>query len=498
MSVEVADMRFKFKPDGPFRLKWFYHPLNDLESVWWLAAWSILNRDIYFVRCSPAMDVSTASTGAGMVTRAACRRTLADMLQQPRLSPSGQTLDVDNDQLVPSGATQETRVDRVRRIKAQYYFASTLFIPNCNIHTRFIIMHDSEILTGLFEDAKPLHPIISVLGGTLLDTRTLLVQSYRDIEMDVTQLRTRAIDVAGGLCDQFRAIFDGAEGCIGRLDAEVHVRRLSDEHWKIMDAEKMAIDEQKAALAVVEAQFGVWKPRKKLNARPETDLDTGLHQSRTIAPANPASEPLLEGTREHAGPYDGPRRKRIRTLPPVSEVPEPGPEGDASGAFVDRLGSQALPPIPEEDGVPNEEEAVAGPSKKRRRVADDEEPPTMMAGPSRVTRKSTRTKPNASAAGPSTKPQRRKPTHQATATQVLPPAPKRRRAEPAAHAPALAPTRTRNSRARATEDVPVAAGAPEGEVGVRTTRPRKRPRIAAVDEHPNSNPGGRILRPRKK
>lgn len=491
-------MMFKFRPDGPACLKWFYHPLNDLESVWWLAAWSILNRDIYFVRCSPTTDVSTTSTGAGMVTRAARRRALADMLQQPRLSPSRQALDVDNDQLVPSGATQETRVDRIRRIKAQYQFASMLFIPNRNIHTRSNIMHYSELLIDLFGNTKPLHPAISVLGGTLLDTRTLLIQSYREAEMDVTQLRTRAIDVAGGLHDQFRAIFDRAEGCIGRLDAEVHVRRLSDEHRKIMDAERMAIDEQKAALAVVEAQFGVWKPRKKHNAQPETDLDTGLHQSRTIAPANPVSEQRLGGTREHAGPSDGPRRKRIRTLPSVSEVPEPGPEGDASGAFVDRLRSRALPPIPEEDGVPNEEEAVAGPSKKRRRVADDEEPPTMMAGPSRVTRKSTRTKPNAPAAGPSTKPQRRKPTRQATATQVLPPAPKRRRAEPTTHAPAVAPTRTRNSRARATEDVPVAAGAPEGEVGVQTTRPRKKPRIAAVDGPPNLNPGGRVLRPRKK
>ena len=105
------------QPEEEASLRWFYNPIHDMESVWWLFAWSTLNRDIYFVRpVSDSAPNTDASSSIGVVTRSRQRK----LRQQLVLPPGEEAIDADDDQSRVREAYGDDTYRRLAEIKAMY------------------------------------------------------------------------------------------------------------------------------------------------------------------------------------------------------------------------------------------------------------------------------------------------------------------------------------------------------------------------------------------
>ena len=171
-------MRYLFpgaQPDEEASLRWFYNPIHDMESVWWLFAWSTLNRDIYFVRRALDSAPTAASSSISVVTGSPQRK-----LRQQQVRPPGEeAIDADDDQIVPVGLTQETREMRVQRIKRQHALALELFVSQGVGSLRVYILFATYTLRNELREQQPFHPAIHILGDHLCTSMGLLVNSYR-------------------------------------------------------------------------------------------------------------------------------------------------------------------------------------------------------------------------------------------------------------------------------------------------------------------------------
>lgn len=432
--------------------RWFYNPIHDMESVWWLFAWTTLNRDIYFIRriLESAPDTVVPSSTTGVVTRSRQRKLL-----QPQIPIPGEDITADDDQIVPVGLAQESRATRVQRIKRQHAFALKLFVGQDVGGTRTHVVAMEIFLKKQLVQHDPLHPLLHILGDYLRNSRDLLADSYRKAEANLARLPGKANKVANKLHDQFKAIFDEANQCITGLGVEIGVRKLSNEHKKILEAETIAQKRWEAEHAAELARYDAETIHIIFEA---TDEESGSHD-----PPQPSSG---RGKRR-AAPSRGRSRKRVHTLPSVPEDPEVDPSSEPRPGPSTLLPSHAthvaLPPVPEEEEGVTSAQTLARPSRKRKQ-ADRGDGEATTAGPSRTTRASTRTK-IASAAGPSAeppprKPSRRAPPRAATGKVAPPPSqPKRKRAAPATRP--TAPTRGHPPRARVVENAPAPDTAPD-------------------------------------
>lgn len=487
MSIEVADMIYLFV-SNKMKLKWFYNPIHDMESVWWLFAWTTLNRDIYFIHHTPESGPDTAlpPSNPGVMTRSR-RKILDEALLQAQIP--GNAIEADRDQIVPAGLTQETRVQRVQRVKQQHAFSTTMFIRG---HTTSLARNNALRLLGYIDQQvvanNSLHPIVHVLGVHLCTGRDLLADTYTKAEADLARLPANASKVADGLHEQFKALFDDARKYLDSLSARVAVRKLSDEHRKILDAEQREKEELEAAGAA-----------EKARQRAE-----GAYRLFAAAKGSPKDTPQPSSTRRRksAGPSDERPSTHYHPLPSVPEDPEidtgseplPGP----STLLPPRTTHAVLPPVSEEGEGATSGSLLAGPSMKRKRVSRDEGE-VAAAGPSRPTHAYTRRKvaPSTSAEPSPRKPSRRAPTRAAKAALLPPPPPppKRKRTTPAASAPAM--NRGRPSRARVVETALATDTAHIDEEPEEVPRPSKKRRVEAAAK-PDPKPGGRVLRPRKR
>lgn len=308
MSVEVDSMKYLFKSRQRGRrtpLEWFYNPIHDLESVWWLFTWSTLNRDIYFVRrtLESGSDAAVPSTSPGVITRS--RRRLREIL-------SGNDIEADADQIVPLVLKQETKAARVQRVKRQHALASALFSAEGTHETRLYILLAENTLDDEIKEKAPLHPVIRILGEHLCAGRDLLVDGYRKAEGNLARLSKKASKVADGLHDQLKDIFDEANQYIGGLGVDIGVRKLSTEHERILEAEKIAKERWEAEHAEELARLraeGVW--RLFFASKNQNDDSS-----------KSTSQPPSRRRKGNAGSSDEGPRKRIHTIPSVPEDPE--------------------------------------------------------------------------------------------------------------------------------------------------------------------------------
>lgn len=449
---------------------WFYNPIHDLESVWWLFAWSTLNRDIYFIH--PIPKTTSNAIVPGVVTRSRQRalRTLP-----------GNDIDADDDQVVPAGFTQETRATRVRRVKRQHALALTLFVGQHVEKSRIPIIVAEGTLNDEVARKELLHPVIRICGEYLCTSRDLLADSYKKAEVSLAQLPKNANSVADRLHDQFKDLFDKANKYIGGLGVEISVRKLSTEHTGILGAEKLAQDRWEAAHAAELAQLraeGAYRMFVAPKAKNEGSTKDALQ------PTSRRGKKSVD-FRNHA--------HALSSVPEDLEIdtgsePRPGP----STLLPSRTARAVLPPVPEEEEGVTTGQRLARTDRKRKQV-DRDDAEVAATGPSRPTRASTRRN-LALTAGSSAKPPPRQHSRRAPAhvTKVVPPL-NRKRATPTAHSAAPVPVPIRPSRPQ--ENAHALGTARAGEEPEEAARPSKKRRVEA---EPNPKPGGRVLRPSRR
>lgn len=159
---------------------WSYNPLHDLESLWWTAKYFVDNKDTIFV--SPEDEESVGGP---------------------------QSL----------GITQETALERAKRLHEQYAYARTLF------------HHPGAGRLGALVASQTLpliHPCLVEAGvPKLLDNiRLALHQRYCEVEKDLTQGGAQ-IYAGEQLYETFEADLASAVVCVEELPALVEIQDLA-------------------------------------------------------------------------------------------------------------------------------------------------------------------------------------------------------------------------------------------------------------------------------
>lgn len=116
-----------------------YNPLHDLESIWWIMAYFVINKDI----------------------KLACKSTK----EHERLAE-----------------LEESEDDRVARISAQSRFAERLFIGHDERASTFIVAYH------LKNQLKNLHPAMRRIGAILNQARFYLCEAYTDAERQPSRI----------------------------------------------------------------------------------------------------------------------------------------------------------------------------------------------------------------------------------------------------------------------------------------------------------------------
>jgi hypothetical protein len=166
MSIEARVGMFKFQPPMSFfkgaRVKrpvWFYNPLHDLESIWWMMVFFLFNKDFTVVYKGGIPEASPGPT--------------------------------------------ESDTDRSTRIKAQMEFAQHLFLFN-DLRDSCLAYHN---FLGMKLDC--LHPAVSDIGPWLEEARLRVHQAYTRAEMEPEYIGR---NVAQGLYDRLQeCLGSGAE-----------------------------------------------------------------------------------------------------------------------------------------------------------------------------------------------------------------------------------------------------------------------------------------------
>lgn len=180
---------------------WFYNPLHDLESVFWLIAYYILSRDIY----------------------------LPDGLDWP------------------SSFQQESETARAARIKAQYQIIEPLFIQR-DSYSRLHILRSFQDLHRQLTEA-PLHPALQEIGNHLVQVRNALIDQFLISEKTLPIPLDNASSVADDLHKQFgRILHDMRCDLMKNHVFDVRCRPISAVYATIAANETARKEEKKKAM----------------------------------------------------------------------------------------------------------------------------------------------------------------------------------------------------------------------------------------------------------
>lgn len=140
------------KPSFSTRLRpaWFYNPMHDLESLWWIMAWFLFSKDFLVTRKTPLL-----------------RKILVH--------------------------EEEDDATRHRRLKEQMYSSREVF----GSKRPMVFMIDDE----LYDQMQSLHPAVVDIGGLLEEARFDITEAYRKAEIDRQNIDITAVD---GLHDKLQ------------------------------------------------------------------------------------------------------------------------------------------------------------------------------------------------------------------------------------------------------------------------------------------------------
>lgn len=185
----------------PVPISWYYNPLHDLESVFWLIAYYVLSRDIY----------------------------LPDGLDwPPPFKP-------------------ESNTARAARIKAQYQFVESLFIrrdPPSRIH----LLISFEVLKQQLEET-PLHPVLFTIGNMLVAARDALQHQFMLAETTLPIPLSQAPTIADTLHKEFGSfLHDMRRALLKNGVFDVRCRPLSAVYEIIVAHDEVEKDEKKKSM----------------------------------------------------------------------------------------------------------------------------------------------------------------------------------------------------------------------------------------------------------
>lgn len=209
MSVEVRLQSYKFTPDcgNPKddnsiwkrvasrvvkprettsrkveRRTWFYNPLHDFESIFWLTLNFLANKDVY---CVPSI-------------------------------PNSATEDEEFEEYAFEDEPDE---ERRQRILSYWNFGRTLFAGRSG---RVDVLCVDGTLSKFLDD-HPLHPALVPLADLLVDMRTALVNAYRRVEADASPITHRS---APELSRMFGVALMDVQAHLKRVRYRIEVRSL--------------------------------------------------------------------------------------------------------------------------------------------------------------------------------------------------------------------------------------------------------------------------------
>lgn len=199
--------------------KWFYSPIHDLESAFWLFVYFVLYRDIHLLPVKSSLETDDQSKS--IVPTAA-----AEPL--PEIPPD----------------LKESDQERGDRITAQYLFCQGLFIDR---DRRLATLNVNQRLNDHLAN-YPLHPALrktvrlmtddsnaskkTQLSRLLIEARDIMKKYYSEIESDVQSLPAKRHTIADGLHWKLQAVFFDAFRCIQAVkNWHVCIRPLSTEYW---------------------------------------------------------------------------------------------------------------------------------------------------------------------------------------------------------------------------------------------------------------------------
>lgn len=251
---------------------WFYNPLHDMESIFWIFARQVLYQDHYLCR----LDDTTV-----------------------------------NHIVVPIGdkavqfPTTEDPADRVRRIKAYSIVGDGLFVSRTHRHT---LLTDS-IQINMHLVAHPLFPAVRPLGAILTMMRDTLVEQYEKWEAALDKIDHRCAEelhvaFMGMLKDAYHAIRNVEAG-----NYNIMARSLQSEMAMIRDQE--AMDTANKVPLTNSASGSTTSSKRSRSDADDSDEDAIAHPSKSARTATNHS----------------PRRPSIEDIDslPVVTVPRPAP-----------------------------------------------------------------------------------------------------------------------------------------------------------------------------
>lgn len=227
---------------------WFYNPLHDLESVFWLISYYILSRDIY----------------------------LPDGLDWP------------------SSFQQESETARAARIKAQYQIIESLFIQRDSCSRLHLLRSFQDLHRQLTE--APLHPALQEIGNYLVQVRDALVYQFLISEKMLPIPLDNASSIADDLHKQFGSILHDMRCDLMKNHVfDVRCRPLSAVYATIMANETARKEEKKKDMykrtAVARKELADKEARLAKESGVVFEDIPGLYDSRT------SKKPIADGLR---------------------------------------------------------------------------------------------------------------------------------------------------------------------------------------------------------
>lgn len=249
---------------------WFYNPLHDLESLFWLIAYYVLSRDIY----------------------------LPDALEWP------------------PPFEQESDATRAARITAQYLSIEPLFIVRDQNRRADLLTSFEELKRQLA--STPLHPVLFKTGQHLVAIRESLHLAYIEAEKSLPIPLSKAPTIAGGLYQWFSSNLHGMRrNLMDNNVSHVQCRPLSAVYEMITAAKVVADEGKKRTQYQLSEEFHIQvgdEMFRRIRASRTANKDTdGSHPV--------PSAPLYEGLR---------RSRRIAARVHLERVDEDRPEEDSA------------------------------------------------------------------------------------------------------------------------------------------------------------------------
>lgn len=363
MSVEVHHMRYMFprpcsqhaapvrKPVQAFRdlilqprsdagpapnqdtdsplIPWFYNPLHDMESMFWLMAYYVLFRDVY-------------------------------LPDSPRFPPP---------------FAEESEAERARRIKAQFEFVQCLFVQR-DLSERQALMMVHNSLSDKLKEA-PLHPALRPIGVCLLQARSALHNAYTNAEKSLPILLADASSIASDLYMDFPSILHEmrqrlVDAGVGNLQG----RHLSEAYGAIVVEEEERRQQKRQTVRETQTRL-----------RRENEWNEYMAQNTIDEPAARATGTLKRKQPPRSYAQDDSLRRSKRIANRVIQLVESDDEEDThvrpSRRSIKKAASSAPSKKRKRGGDEDVPDATVKPARKVARPAKDASPTTRPKSTSR-------------------------------------------------------------------------------------------------------------------